>query len=58
MIYLFLILVHLGNGMTILEMDMGFWNIDECNEFASKVNGEAYCVPKYVEVGKVKNVLG
>tara|TARA_B100000900_G_scaffold346140_1_gene310825 strand:+ start:458 stop:631 length:174 start_codon:yes stop_codon:yes gene_type:complete len=54
MAYLFLILVYLGNGVTILEMDMGFWDIDKCDEFVSKLNGEAYCVPKYIELGKVK----
>jgi len=54
MAYLFLILVYLGNGVTILEMDMGFWNIDKCDEFVSKLNSEAYCVPKYIELGKVK----
>ena len=54
MAYLFLILVYLGNGVTILEMDMGFWNIDKCEEFVRKLNGEAHCVPKYIELGKVK----
>jgi len=54
MAYLFLILVYLGNGVTILELDMGFWDIDRCNEYVKKINGEAYCVPKYIEIGKVK----
>ena len=51
MVYLFLILVHLGNGVTVLDMDMGFWNIKECNEYASKLDGEVYCVPKFIELG-------
>lgn len=52
MIYLFLILVHLGNGVTMLEMDMGFWDINKCDEVASKLNGEVYCVPQFIEIGK------
>ena len=55
MAYLFLLLIHLGNGVTILELEMGFWDSDKCIEYASKMNGEAYCVPKYVEIGKVQN---
>jgi hypothetical protein len=55
MAYLFLLLIHLGNGVTILELEMGFWDSDKCIEYASKMNGEAYCVPKYVEIGNVKN---
>ena len=43
-------LVHLGNGETILEMDEGFWDFETCIEYANKINGEAYCVP--IEVGK------
>ena len=52
MIYLFLVLVHLGNGVTILDTNIGFWDINKCNEFASKFTGEAYCVPKFIEIGK------
>tara|TARA_Y100001937_G_scaffold22418_1_gene31990 strand:- start:45 stop:224 length:180 start_codon:yes stop_codon:yes gene_type:complete len=56
MAYLFMVLIHLGGGVTILELEKGFWDSDKCIEYVSKLNGEAYCVPKYVEIGKVQNV--
>tara|TARA_B100000925_G_scaffold148783_1_gene111689 strand:+ start:292 stop:456 length:165 start_codon:yes stop_codon:yes gene_type:complete len=51
-----MVLIHLGGGVTILELEKGFWDSDKCIEYVSKLNSEAYCVPKYVEIGKVQNV--
>jgi len=34
----------------MLEIDEGFWNYKICVEYASKINGEAYCIP--VEIGR------
>ncbi len=48
--------MHLGNGVTILETDLGFLNVNECNKVADEIEGEAYCVPFYIELGK-KNIV-
>tara|TARA_B100000965_G_scaffold113594_1_gene93735 strand:+ start:356 stop:505 length:150 start_codon:yes stop_codon:yes gene_type:complete len=40
----------------MLETDLGFLNINECNKVADKIEGEAYCVPFYIELGK-KNIV-
>jgi|TARA_B100000085_G_scaffold85977_1_gene77626 hypothetical protein len=34
----------------MLEIDEGFWDYKMCVEYASKINGEAYCIP--VEIGR------
>jgi|TARA_B100000902_G_C27152316_1_gene834386 hypothetical protein len=40
----------------MLETDLGFLNVNECNKVADKIEGEAYCVPFYIELGK-KNIV-
>ena len=54
-IYLFLLLIHLGNGIAILEMDTGYWTYERCKFFADKMTENTVtCIPKYIELGKVR----
>jgi len=41
----------------MLETDLGFWNIKQCNKVAEEIKGEAYCVPFFIEIGKKHTVV-
>jgi|TARA_B100000902_G_C26893290_1_gene708476 hypothetical protein len=50
MIYLFLVCVHIGQGLTIIDMDEGFYTYEQCMESIKTIGDEVYCVSKYIEI--------
>jgi len=48
MIYLFLVCVHIGHGVTIIDPDEGFYTYEQCIESIKNIEGEVYCVSEYI----------
>ena len=47
MIYLFMLYVHIGNGITLIDQDEGFYTYEQCMESIKNTDSEVYCVPEY-----------
>ena len=46
MIYLFLLCVHIGNGITVIDQDEGFYTYEQCMESIKRIEN-GYCVSEY-----------